>query len=144
MTNQEIKNIEKKKRSLKRYKKNKACIERLEEKLLTLNERIQSARSPTLSGTPHGGIPVTTADLIADKEDLTYRIARLKDKGRTLKIEILEEIDTLEDYRYCEILEGFFIECRTLEEIADSEGYTLRHVYRLYSEAVTRLALDHQ
>lgn len=144
MEDQEIQEIERKKRSLKRYRKNIACIGRLEEKLMSLDERIKSVRSPNLSGMPRGGTPVSIEELLSDKIDLEKRIERLKGKGKKLKDEILEEIDSLEDPRYCEILESFFIDCIPLEDIAETEGYTIRHVYRLYSEAVTYLALNQQ
>lgn len=144
MESHEIQEIEKKKRSLKRYKKNLACIGRLEDKLALLDERIKSVKTPSLSGMPRGGTPITSADLIADKIELEERIERLKRKKSDLKRQILEEIDSLEDPRYCEILEAFFIDCLSLDDIADQEGYTVRHVYRLYSEAVTQLALNRQ
>lgn len=144
MEDQEIQEIERKKRSLKRYKKNLACIGRLEEKLNLLDERIKSVKSPNYSGMPRGGTPVTIEELLSDKIELEERIKRLKGKSKNLKRDILEEIDSLEDPRYCEVLEVFFIECLSLEEIAENEGYTIRHVYRLYSEAVTLLALNTQ
>ena len=132
--------VEKKKRSLKRYKKNRACIDRLEEKLVLLEQRIKSVKSPSYSGMPRGGTPVSVEELLSDKIDLENRIKRLKAKGNTLKSEILEEIDTLEDPRYCEILEAFFIDCLPLEDIAENEGYSPRHVYRLYNEGVSLLS----
>ena len=141
MREQEIRLIENKKRALKRYKKNLACIERLQSKLDNLNDRLTSVRSPVLSGMPRGGQPVTTADLIAEKCELEERIDRLKEKSKKLRAEILSEIDRLEDPRYCEVLESFFIGCKSLEEISDELGYTDRHVYRLYSEGCTFLAL---
>lgn len=144
MDAQQIQEIERKKRSLKRYKKNRACIDRLEEKLSLLDDRIKSIKTPSLSGMPRGGQPITIDELMSDKMDLEKRIARLKEKSDNLKYEILEEIDTLDDVRYVEILESFFIDCIDLEDIADNEGYTVRHVYRLYSEAVTKLALTNQ
>ena len=144
MEDQEIQEIERKKRSLKRYKKNLACIGRLEEKLTLLDERIKSVKSPNYSGMPRGGTPVTIEELLSDKIDLEERIKRLKVKSKNLKNEILEEIDSLEDPRYCEVLEAFFIDCLSLEDIAEKEGYTVRHIYRLYSEAVTLLALEPQ
>lgn len=142
MEDLEIQEIKKKKRSLKRYKKNNACIDRLEEKLLLLDERIKSVKSPNYSGMPRGGTPVTVEELISDKIELEERIKRLKGKSKNLKREILEEIDTLEDPRYCEVLESFFIDNKTLKNIAEDEGYTVRHVYRLYSEAIEVLALQ--
>ncbi len=144
MEDQEIQEIERKKRSLKRYKKNNACVCRLEEKLALLDARIKSIKSPSLSGMPRGGTPVTIEDLLSDKIDLEERIERLKKKSKRLKREILEEIDTLDDPRYCEILEAFFIDCLPLEDIADMLGYGERHIYRLYSDAVRLLALNEQ
>lgn len=144
MEDLEIQEIERKKRSLKRYKKNLACIGRLEEKLALLDDRIKSVKSPNMSGMPRGGTPVTIADLLSDKVELEERIERQKAKSKDLKKEILEEIDSLDDMRYAEVLEAFFIDGVSLEDIADNEGYTVRHVYRLYSEAVTKLALNRQ
>ena len=144
MEDHEIQEIERKKRSLKRYKKNLSCIARLNEKLTLLDARIKTIRSPNYSGMPRGGTPVTIDELLSDKIDIEERIKRLKSKSRNLKYEILEEIDSIEDPRYCEVLEAFFIDCIPLEEIAENEGYTVRHIYRLYSEAVTLLALREQ
>ena len=93
---------------------------------------------------PRGGTPVTIEELLSDKIDLEERIKRLRVKSKNLKNEILEEIDSLEDPRYCEVLEAFFIDCLSLDDIAENEGYTIRHTYRLYSEAVTSLALNSQ
>lgn len=145
MNDHTVQEIEKrKKRSLKRYRKNLACIKRLEEKLVILDERITAVKSPSLSGMPRGGTPVTLADLVSDKVDLEKRIERLKAKGKKLKSEIYEEIDSLEDPRYCEVLEAHFIEGLTFESIAEEMGYTERHVYTLYSEAISLLAISDQ
>ena len=142
MENQDIQEIKKKKRSLKRYKINLACIGRLEEKLTLLDERIKSVKSPNYSGMPRGGTPVTLEELLSDKIDLEKRIKRLKDKGKKLKDQILDEIDSLEDPRYCEVLEAYFIECKTINEIAEDMGYTEVHIYNLYREAVTELTFS--
>ncbi|WP_338547394.1 hypothetical protein V1225_01685 [Emergencia sp. JLR.KK010] len=144
MTEKEKQMIKEKKRFLKRYRKNQACIERLEEKLLTLDESIKTVKPPSLSGMPRGGIPTSISDLISDKEELSGRILRMKEKGRALKSEILVDIDALGDSRYCMVLESYFIDGLSLEEIAELEGYTTRHTYRLYSEAVRILALRGQ
>lgn len=140
MENHNVQEIANKKKSLKRYKKNLKCICRLEDKLERLDDRLTTIRTPNFSGMPRGGIPVSIDDLLNDKVELEDRIARLKRKGQTLKREILDEIDTLDDLRYCSILESFFIDGLTMEEIADEEGYTERHIYRLYNEAISILA----
>lgn len=132
--------VRNKKRFLKRYRKNLACIERLERKVKSLDDRIKNLKSPSLSGMPRGGVPVTTDDLLSDKMDLEERIARLKEKSRGLKREVCEEIDSLEDPRYCEILEAYFIDGVPMEDIAEDLGYTERHVTALYSEAIRILS----
>ena len=141
MENQEIQEIASKKRFLKRYRKNLNCIVRLEDKLALLDVKLNSVRSPNLSGMPRGGVPVTAADMVADKIDLENRIERLKEKGKRLKLEILEEIDSLDEPRDVAVLEGFFIDCLSMEAIAENEGYTVRHVYSLYHDAVRALTL---
>lgn len=131
--------VEDKKVFLKRYRENRACVRRLEKKLALLEDRIISIKSPNFSGMPRGGQPVTLADLVSDKDELEKRIERLKEKGKQIKNEILEEIDTLEDPRYCEILEAYFIDGLSMEDIAENEGYSVRQIYKLYSEAINIL-----
>lgn len=144
-TSQEIEALRhKKKQFLRRYRKNVACIERLEKKLVLLDERITGLRSPNLSGMPRGGVPVTIDDLMSDKIDLEDRIKRLKAKSRDLKKAVYEEIDSLEDSRYCEVLEAHFIDGLSFEDIAEEMGYTERNVIKLYSEAITLLTLTVQ
>lgn len=145
LTSQNIEALKsKKKRSLRRYRKNVACIERLERKLVLLDDRITGIKSPNYSGMPRGGVPVTIDELISDKVDLEARIKRLKGKSRDLKKAVCEEIDSLEDSRYCEILESHFIDGLSFEDIADESGYTVRHVIKLYSEAITLLTVSEQ
>lgn len=144
MEDQEIQEIKRKKRFLKRYRKNNACIARLEEKLNLLDEKIKSVKTSNFSGMPRGSIPITIDELMSDKIDLEKRIGRLKLKKGILKAEILEEIDSLDDVRYCEILEAFFIDCIPLEDIADNMGYGVRYIYRLYSEAINILTFRGQ
>lgn len=130
-----------KKRWLKRYKKNLACIVRLEEKCSILDDRMTSIKSPSLSGMPRGGTPVTSDDLIADKIELEERIRRLKDKGKIIKREILNAIDDLSDPRYSGILEAYFIEDRSFQEIAHELNYSEKSVVRLYSQGIRALVL---
>ena len=134
-------NEKSKKRFLRRYQNNLACISRLEAKLVILDERIKSIKSPNFSGMPRGGVPVTLDDLLADKDDLERRIKKLKAKNRDLKRSVYEVIDTLEDSRYCEVLEAHFIDGLSIRDIAEETGYTERHVYTLYQEAIRLLSV---
>lgn len=144
MNDTEIKEIERKKRFLKRYKKNLSCIARLEERLISLATRIESVGSPKLSDMPRGGTPITKEELITDKIELEKRINRLKVKSQDLRRETYEEIDRLNDVRYVEVLECLFIDCLDLDQTADELGYGRRHIQRLYSEALKELALGSQ
>lgn len=134
--------ISQKKRFLKRYKNNIACIKRLKNKIRILDERITNIKSPNYSGMPRGGIPISIDDLMSDKLELEERVERLKRKNVKVKKEILDAIDSLDDPRLCEVLESFFVDCIPLEDIAEADGYTLRHIYRLYSEAVSKISLN--
>lgn len=130
-----------KKRYLKRYRKNRALIDRLNEKINILDERLTSISSPRFSDMPRGGTPVTKEELIAEKVELYDRIERLNAKGKIIKREILEKIDELEDPRYAEILESFCIRCMDFTDIAEDNNYTIRHIIRLYSEAIKEISL---
>lgn len=132
---------EHKKAYLRRYKKNIELINRLNEKLEMLNDRMITVKSPNYSGMPRGGTPVTQEDLISEIVELEDRIRRLKDKSRKLKVEILSKIDEIEDSRYAEVLESYFIDCKDFGLIADETGYTIRHIIRLYTEAINTMSI---
>lgn len=130
--------IKRKKIYLKRYRKNKACILRLKNKLYILDSKLKNPKSPSYSSMPRGNL-ISTEDILADKYDLEKRINKLTKKAENLKFKILNEIDTIDDPRYCEILEAYFIECMDMEDIADRMGYGKRHIYKLYAIAIQKL-----
>ena len=134
------KDLNRKKRFLKRYRKNRALIDRLENKLAVLDDRRYKVKSPTYSDIPKGGVPVTDAELLSDKVEIENRINNLVQKGKILKSEILEKIDELDDPLEVEVLESFFIDCKDLDIIADELGYTTRHISRVYGKAISRLS----
>lgn len=123
---------------LKRFRKNRSCVIRLQNKLYVLESRLKSPKPINYSDMPKGG-PISLDDLMADKVDLEKRIDKLVSKGERIKCEIINEIDNIDDPRYCEILEAYFIDCMDMEDIADNMGYGLRHTYKLYSDAITQL-----
>lgn len=131
--------IANKKRYLKKYRKNRALVHRLEDKLARLDDRLYKIKSPNMSGMV-GGSPISQIDLISDKAELEQRINKLNLRGKEIREEIVAEIDELEDSRYAAILEAFFIDCKEFEEIAEETGYTIRHVIRLYSEGIKLLS----
>ena len=137
----EIQERDQKKIFLKRYKKNVALINRLYNKVEMLDLRSETVKSPNYSGIPRGGTPITAYDKKDEKNDLLARIDRLKKKGEDYKREILDVIDNLDDTRYAEVLESFFIDCKDLDEIAEDMGYSIRHVKSLYSKGIDSITL---
>lgn len=142
MTQVEDKEIINKKRYLRRYRKNQAKLERLEEKLVNLDSRIYSLRSPTISDMPKGGQGITSEDLMAEKLELQDRINRVSRQGKRIRSEILDKIDQLDDTRHAEILEAYFIDRQDFSSIAEELGYTIRHVIRLYSEGIRLIDIN--
>lgn len=136
-----IKNdVQNKKKFLKRHQRIGKKIERLEEKLAMLDARLTTAGAQRLSDMPRGGgTPLTMADLVAEKIETEERINQLCVQRRWIRKEIVLALDTLDDFRHIEVLEKFFIEGMTLEEIAEDIGYTVRHTVRFYTEAVQHL-----
>ena len=56
------------------------------------------------------------------------------------KKEILDVIDELDDPRYAEVLESYFIRLKDFETIAEENNYTTRHVARLYREGIDSMS----
>lgn len=133
--------LNKKKCWLYRYRNNQAKILRLQDKLETLEERIISIKSPNYSGMPRGSSPVTLDDLLSDKEQLLHRIKSLTTKGVTLKREILDAIDTLEHQKQADILEYWFINGYTAEQIDEILNCSTTYVYRLYSRSIKSIII---
>lgn len=128
--------IANKKAWMRRYLNTRSKVDRLKTKLSILNQKLSSPRSPNMSGMPRGGKPITEADLIADKIDLESRIQRLENKGKEYHREIITVIDNMSDNKRANILEAWFINGDNPETIAENEGYTVRHIFRLYAEAM--------
>lgn len=133
---------ERKKQWLYRYKNNRDKISRLQDKLITLDNRITSMRSPNYSSMPRGGTPVTIEELLSDKADLEKRIERLKDKGNKYRREIQEAIDNIDSEKYAEVLESWFIGNMSADDIGELMGYSSRYIFMLYSKALKEIKID--
>ena len=129
------------KRFLRRYEYNEDRIKELEEELELLQERATSVSSPQLSDMPRGGVKKTKEDIIAEIDILERRVDRLIVKRRALKEEIEMVIDDLGDPKLCKVLDLYYIEFKTLEQIADEMCYTVRYVGELYHKALNAIVL---
>ncbi|MDT2483153.1 hypothetical protein [Enterococcus avium] len=125
-----------KKNYLKRYRNYKTRISRLEEKLASLDEQLVGVKSVEITDMPKGGLPLTKDDLLARKEETSLRIQNLVNISRDVRVEILNCLDTLDDYRFAEVLECYFIDGYTLEAIAEIKHYSVQHVGYLYGRGL--------
>lgn len=127
--------ISDKKKFLFRYRKNRALLNRLADKYINVCDSF-SAKSPKISDMPKGSSGVTMSDKVLEKIELEERINKIKERGLQIKKEIVEAIDTLEDSVHADVLERYFIDGQEFYEIAEDLGYTMRHVKRIYHEAI--------
>lgn len=139
---EEIELIKRKKQWLRRYRKNEAKIERLEEKINFIDARMEGVKGIRMSSEPKGSSHVSQAELLSDKMDIEERIKRLKIKSRQLKNEICNAIDTLENDKHVEVLESYFIDGLSFEEIAVKINRTTRRAIWLYSDAIEAINID--
>lgn len=130
-----------KKRWLNRYKKNREFVRRLNDRMQLLDEKITSVKTSHVSSIPRGGKPITKEDLIAEKLELESRIDKLNEKGKRYRHEILDAIDNLEEVNHVDLLESIFISCNTIEYAGEKLGYTVRHTYRIYAQALEMIVI---
>lgn len=96
--------------------------------------------SPIITDMPGGGIPTTLNDRYERKEELNERINDKLVEARKIRHELTNIFDQLTNAKQGEVLELYFIECLSLEDIAKRTSYSVRQVNRLYSDGV--LACD--
>lgn len=131
-----------KKRILKKYKKNRACVARLKNKLELVTSKVDSISSSKLSNVPKGGIKKTTADLANEKIDLERRIAKLEKSGQKLKENTYDLIDQILEPKLVEIMELLFIKCYEMDDVTDMLGLSKRQLFRNYELAIDSIELE--
>ncbi|WP_225439396.1 sigma factor-like helix-turn-helix DNA-binding protein [Ligilactobacillus agilis] len=115
-------------------------IERLEEKLKVLTDRYE-LKAQTYSDEPKGGRPATLEDMVIQKEKLESRIAVYYSKSRAIRDRFEKAAEKMDNQTEAKILDYYFFEGMTLEQIADELGYTVRHVSRLYHHGLSVIDL---
>jgi hypothetical protein len=137
-----FKEKERKKKYLKRYEKNRACVSRLESKLELIESKLNSIKSTNYSDLPKGGLHKGMDDWVAEKIDLKKRIDKLNKRGDTLREETYDIIDTIMEPKLVEIMEYLFIKCYEMEDVADMLGLSKRQVLRRYRDAIDAIEVD--
>lgn len=136
------KDDERKKKLLKKYKKNRACVLRLKDKLESIESRLESIKTTNYSDMPKGGVAKTIDDLVSEKMYLEKRIAKLEQKGEELKELTYDIIDTINDPHLVELMELKFIKCLEDYDIEDILNISNRQLIRRYKKALNLVSLD--
>lgn len=118
-------------------------IEREEEEIERLRAKLEAGRLNVLTGMPRGGQGdwTATADSLIELEK--KHNARIREMCR-LKIAAVDAVDAVEEARYREVLDLYYLKGLTWEQVATTMGLDLRWVYRLHGRALTRIRVPEE
>ena len=110
-------------------------IDRATERVERLRARLEAGRLSQLTGMPRGGSSdwTETADKLIELEQIVN--ARVREMCRVKRL-AMEAIEAVEEMRYREVLELYYLDGYTWEQVAKQMGYELRHVTRLHGKAL--------
>jgi len=121
-------------------------IEEQLERLERMRARLEAGRSSNLTGMPRGGSTdwTATADQVIALEQ-RYN-AKIREMCR-LKQAAQDAIDQVEEAQLREVLELYYLDGFTWEQVAETMRLDLRWVYRLHGRALMRIrvpdGIDH-
>ena len=125
---------------LKEFKSIKIEVEQLKDKIVYLEELKTSVRSQVISGMPGGGqkmdIPTLLAKIEESQQELLQKQNSLVDK----LMEIENCIEKLDSSTERCILRLRYIDCKPWEEICVDMSYSWRHIHRLHSKILDKIA----
>lgn len=128
------------KQTLQRYRYLEKQIEIREAEKKRLIESIGTPKAP--DGMPHGsGTSDPTGNIGVRWADLQMIIDKKLDEKIKLRTEIEEAIECLSDADQVLILLRY-IEGKTWEEVAQEMHYGLRHIHKLHSAILQKMALN--
>lgn len=129
------------KKVLNQYKKIRWMIDDLDTQIDDVTKNMSSLKSGKLTGMPRGGVPVTYADLIADKDELERRKKRYEVVAKQKKEIVQTYIDTVLSVKHNRLLTLYYVKCMPMQAVAKKEHYTERHAFRVYTEALDMVDL---
>lgn len=111
-------------------------IQDLKRQVNDIDGQIYGCSSGKLTGMPRGGKPVTREDMANEKADILKRIERLEIVRKQKKEIVQAYIDTVFSPRHNNILTMYYIKVLPIWKIAELEGYSQRHTFRLYEQGL--------
>ena len=110
-------------------------IDQAQERVDRIRARLEAGRMANLSGMPRGRSRdwTETADMLIELEQRVN--ATIREMVR-LKLAAMDAIDAVEESRLREVLELYYIDNYTWEQVSKTMGYDQRHVFRLHGKAL--------
>lgn len=111
-------------------------VDEATERVERLRERLEAGRMSRLTGMPRGGSGdwTQTADRLIELEQAVN--SRTRELVRW-KLAAIDAIRAVEEPRLAEVLELYYIDGFTWEQVAERMALDLRWVYRLHGKALT-------
>ncbi|MYV19940.1 sigma-70 family RNA polymerase sigma factor [Ligilactobacillus salivarius] len=120
---------------LMRYRKMHTKIDRLKDKLNRLNERYD-LKGVSYSSEPSSSVKKTLDDVLAQKEYLENKIDEMVSESIDIRNEIAEKLLDLDNQLEATVLDFYFLERYSLNDIADELSYSDRQIERLYVDGI--------
>lgn len=113
-------------------------VDEAQERVQRLRARLESGRMSAVTGMPRGGSAdwTETADRLIELEQVVNQ--RTRELVRW-KLAAIDAIRSVEEPREAELLELYYIDALTWEQVAQRMALDLRWVYRLHGRALTKV-----
>lgn len=131
---------EKVKARLSQYRRQKNMAEQLDRQISELQKRLEENGTRQIRGRPKKQEPADELRRrIKETEERRDRFERRARKARPI---VQAYIDTVTSIRHNELLTGIYIDRKSVEEIAERQGYSTRQMWRIYKEAHKMVELN--
>ena len=113
-------------------------IDKATERVERLRARLEAGRLNQLTGMPRGGNEdwTDTADSLIELERVVN--ARVREMCRVKRL-AMEAIEAVEEMLYREVLELYYLDGYTWEQVADVMHYSKRNVTNLHGKALRKI-----
>ena len=118
-------------------------VDEATERVDRLRAQLEAGRMSSVTGMPRGGAKdwTETADRLIELEQRVN--AQVREMVRW-KLAAIDAIDAVEEVRLREVLELYYIDGFTWEQVAQRMGVDLRWVYRLHGKALLRVKVPEE
>lgn len=118
-------------------------IDQATERVERIRSRLESGRMSNITGMPRGGASdwTDTANALIELERRVN--ARVRDMCR-LKRLAMDAIDQVEEARLREVLELYYLDGFTWEQVAERMGYSRRNVTTLHGVALRKIKVPEE